>query len=71
MDLSNNSVKVAISALNDPNPNTWNVFNFRIGNCPDQPFITLSSDKVALNGIRYVYESMHTANDFSLARKIY
>ena len=49
MDLSNNSVKVAVSAPNDPNPNTWNVFNFRIGNCPDQPFITLSSDKVALS----------------------
>ena len=49
IDISNQSVKVAVSAPNDPNPSTWNVFNFRIGQCPDQPFITVSSNKVAIS----------------------
>ena len=49
MDITNQSIKVAVSAPNDPNPSTWNVFNFRIGRCPDQPFITVSSNKVAVS----------------------
>ena len=49
MDITNASIKVAVSAPNDPNPSTWNVFNFRIGNCPDQPFIAVSSDKMAIS----------------------
>ena len=49
MDITNASIKVAVSAPNDPNPSTWNVFNFRIGNCPDQPFVSVSSDKMAIS----------------------
>ncbi len=46
MHIYNGSIRVAVSAINDPNPS---IFNFKIGNCPDQPFITVSSDKVAIS----------------------
>ena len=50
MHQSNESIRVAVSAPNDPK-SAWKVVNFKVGNCPDQPFIGVSSDKVAISTI--------------------
>lgn len=49
LDITSNSVRVAVSQTNDPN-GTWNTFNFVFAGCPDQPFIATSSDKFAVGG---------------------
>jgi len=47
LDITSNSVRVAVSQTNDPT-GTWNTFNFVFAGCPDQPFIATSSDKFAV-----------------------
>jgi hypothetical protein len=54
MDLASRSVRIAVSdpdvaATTSLDPPRWKLFNFNIGNCPDQPWITVSSDKVAVS----------------------
>lgn len=54
LDVSTNSVKVAVSDSSDPTKN-WNVYNVSFGsNCPDQPAIASSDDKLVVS-----------ANDFA------
>jgi hypothetical protein len=49
MDEDSQSVHLAVSTTNDPTTTTWNTYNFAFLNCPDQPTIGLSSDKVAIS----------------------
>ena len=54
LDVSTDSVKVAVSETNDPTK-SWNVYNVSFGaNCPDQPAIASSDDKLVVS-----------ANDFA------
>jgi len=49
MDEDSQSVHLAVSTTNDPTTTTWNTYNFAFLNCPDQPTIGLSNDKVAIS----------------------
>ena len=69
MDLASSSVRVAVSkpdiaATISLDPSNWKIFNFRIGNCPDQPLISISSDKVAIS-----VETFVKKNDNSCVRQ--
>ncbi len=54
LDVSTDSVKVAVSDTSDPTKN-WNIYNISFGaNCPDQPAIAVNDDKLVVS-----------ANDFA------
>jgi hypothetical protein len=48
MDLSSNSVHLAVSSSEDA-LERWSVYKFPFSNCPDQPIIGVSSDKLAIS----------------------
>ena len=54
MDLVSSSIRLAVSKpdvapTTSLDPTNWNIFDFQVGNCPDQPLIAVSSDKVAIS----------------------
>jgi peptidoglycan hydrolase-like protein with peptidoglycan-binding domain len=61
-DLPSESIRVAVSkpdvaATATLFPTNWNVFAFKTGNCPDQPWISISSNKVAISVNTHVKKS--------------
>ncbi|MBI3639255.1 MAG: Ig-like domain repeat protein [Thaumarchaeota archaeon] len=50
LDITTNSVLIAVSSTNDPT-GTWNIYSVSFGNnCPDQPILGLNDDKVLVSG---------------------
>jgi hypothetical protein len=54
LDMTNDSVKVAVSTTEDPTA-TWFVYSFPFSDCPDEPMIAVTKDKLAIsaNAVKY------------------
>lgn len=47
-DITTNSIQLAVSSTNDPQGN-WAVYSFRFSECPDDPSIAISNDKLIIS----------------------
>jgi hypothetical protein len=70
MDISTNSIHVAVSASEDPTGD-WFVYDFPFSNCPDQPSIGVSQDKfvVSVNTFANLCTGGFTGAQFTVADK--
>jgi hypothetical protein len=70
MDISTNSIHVAVSANEDPTGD-WYVYDFPFSNCPDQPSIGVSADKfvVSVNTFANLCNGGFTGAQFTVADK--
>ena len=52
LDITANAVKLASSQTTDPTQ-AWNIYSFPFTDCPDQPYLGVSNDKLAIGGNVY------------------
>lgn len=51
LDTSTDTIVLAVSTTNDPTVSGWHIYNMTFGsNCPDQPILGISDDKIVLSG---------------------
>ncbi|MGB6463624.1 MAG: plastocyanin/azurin family copper-binding protein [Nitrosotalea sp.] len=64
LDITTDSVLLAVSTTNDPT-STWNNYIIPFGSdCPDQPILGISDDKIVLSGNDFTSNCNDNGNDF-------
>lgn len=63
-DISDNTVRLAVSNSSDPTTAKWTRFSFPFGGCPDQPSVGLSKDKMVISANVFLSNCPKVGNKF-------
>ncbi len=63
LDFSANTVVLAVSTSNDPTVSGWHIYNLTsFSNCPDQPILGISDDKIVLSSNEFTDNCSQTSS---------
>jgi hypothetical protein len=63
-DISDNTIRLAVSNSSDPTTASWTRFSFPFDGCPDQPSIGLSKDKMVISANVFLSNCPKVGNEF-------
>jgi hypothetical protein len=63
-DISDNTVRLAVSNSSDPTTASWARFSFPFDGCPDQPSVALSKDKMVISANVFLSNCPKVGNKF-------